>query len=455
MTFHTKKIGVWGLGIVGKATIRFFHSQNISVDVMEKRDISEEEQIFLTDNHATLYKQTNVIEFLSSHDLCIASPGIDLRPYSHYSDRFITELDIFYYVWKKPIIAITGSVGKTTTTHLLSQLLESSMRIATGGNIGIGMLDLLAQQESCDAALLELSSFQLEQCKEFAPSLALWTNFHENHLDRHATAADYFKAKANIFSHQKNTDTAIVPLALYKNIRSLFPDRSFIWHSATPPATEFELQNNDSIYYLEHDTIVLRKNSSKRTICSIDLLPKLSFLENWITIVASLDTLQIPLIPLLQRTHSLQVPEHRLEKVATIKGVTFYNDSKSTIPMATMAALNNFPQKPIILFVGGVSKGVDRSPFIKSLADKVKLLYCFGKEARELCDIALSSNIASFSYDRLEDALVSCIQTMQDGDVVLFSPAGASYDLFKNYEERGDRFKLLVTNSAKQLTRNH
>ncbi len=443
MDFTSKKIAIWGLGIVGKAAVRFFHKQNIAVDIMEKRELSSEEQRFLIDHKATFSKQTDVPTFLAAHDMCLASPGIDLRPYSAYHDRFVTELDIFQQFWTKPIIAITGSVGKTTTTYLLSQLLSKSMRIATGGNIGIGMLDLLLEQNNYDCALLELSSFQLEANSSFAPTLALWTNFYANHLDRHMSAEEYFKAKAQIFLKQAGYAHAIVPLAEQKKIRSLAPERPFIWCSTTPPADD-QVEPCDSVYYLENNHIMCKKEAVKRIICSVDLLPKLSFVENWLFIVAALDTLNIPVVPLLHKQSELHVPEHRLEKVAVINGATFYNDSKSTIPMATMAALNNFEGKPIVLFIGGISKGVDRSPFVTLLAGKVKMLYCFGKEARQLCDIARSVGINSFVHETLEDAVKHCMKQIENGDIVLFSPAGASYDLFKNYEERGTRFKALI-----------
>ena len=250
MEFTSKKIGVWGLGVVGKAAVRFFHKQGISVNVMENREISAHEQNFLTDHRATLYRQNDVTAFLASHDFCIASPGIDLRPYQQYQKQFITELDIFASFWQKPIIAITGSIGKTTVTHLLSQLLSKKMRVATGGNIGIGMLDLLAEQDNADCALLEVSSFQLEQCTAFAPTVALWTNFHPNHLDRHGTSEEYFKAKAQLLLRQKETDHALVPLELLPMIRALIPKRPLLFFSITPPLGMKLLLSEDGLYYI-------------------------------------------------------------------------------------------------------------------------------------------------------------------------------------------------------------
>lgn len=447
MQFHSKKIGVWGLGIVGKSAVRFFYDHGIFVDVMENRQLTQEEKNFLHSHQATFFEQNNINDFLQTHDLCLASPGIDVRPY-HYYDRFISELDIFGSSWHKSLIAVTGSVGKTTVTHLLSQiLLRSEHAVVTGGNIGIGMLDLLQQQEVHDYALLEVSSFQLEKCKAFAPTLALWTNFHPNHLDRHGTNDEYFKAKARILLNQKDTAHAILPLEIISTIRALIPHRPFIFFSSIEPSLEYlnNLYPTDSVYYSTNNEIMYLKNGAKERICSTNNLPPLSFMENWILIIATLKTLGMPLSFLFDTQTSFTLPEHRLELVAIINGVAFYNDSKSTIPAATIAALNTFINKPVILFVGGISKGVDRLPFIKFLAGKVKTLYCFGKESHTLHKYASNYNIESYAHDTIESALAHCIKNVKNGDNVLFSPAGASFDLFKNYEERGKYFKQLIS----------
>ena len=207
--------------------------------------------------------------------------------------------------------------------------------------------------------------------------------------------------------------------------------------------------SEDGLYYIENNEIVFKKHETLTILCHCDVLPNVSFTANWLIIVAALHALKLPITDLITRNKTLNMPEHRLEPLAAVNGVSFYNDSKSTVPAATLAALNNFTDKPVILFVGGISKGVDRSPFIEELAGKVKLLYCFGKEAEMLHHVAQENGIKSSPFETLEAAVEQCVKTAQSGDVVLFSPAGASYDLFKNYEERGTRFKELIARMSK------
>ncbi len=141
----------------------------------------------------------------------------------------------------------------------------------------------------------------------------------------------------------------------------------------------------------------------------------------------------------------LSVPQHRFERIGTYQGITFYNDSKATISESTLESLARCSSKPVILFLGGISKGVDRSSLIKQLPKTIKSVICFGKEADTLHKLCIAQNLKSSSHPTLESAWTSCTSQASNGDIVLFSPAGASYDLFKNYEERGTVFKKLVT----------
>ena len=146
------------------------------------------------------------------------------------------------------------------------------------------------------------------------------------------------------------------------------------------------------------------------------------------------------------------LPPHRLEHVATIDGISFYNDSKSTAPAPTIAAVQKFADKPVLLLLGGLKKGVDRTPLIAAIKNKVKMIYAFGGERDDIASKALQNNVPCVSFATLEDAFSACLADAQRGDTVLLSPAGSSFDLFKNYEDRGNRFKELVTDAKKQRT---
>jgi UDP-N-acetylmuramoylalanine--D-glutamate ligase len=437
-----KKIGIWGYGITGKAAVNFLASADNTLMVYDKKTIPQEEVAFLQTHNVAVYKSEDLDVFLEDCDYILPSPGIDLLPYKAYGSKWLNELDLFSAAWRKPIIAITGSVGKTTITHLLSLLLDKSgKQVATGGNIGTPMFDLFALQEQSDMALLEVSSFQLEYTKSFEPTLAIWTNFYPNHLDRHGSELEYKKAKAKLLAFQNANQQALIPLELkdFVNAQSIAH-----YFAKDKPSDELasSLSAHQSVYYFESDALVRIKNKEHAVIARRSELPAISYEENWLIIVAALDLLGISMPQVT--TQDLSLPEHRLEHIATISDIDFYNDSKSTTPQSTLAAVNRLNKHPILLLLGGVSKGVDRTPLIQELAGNVQKIYCFGKEADQLKILCDAQSIISESYKNLDDAFNACVKEAHAQDQIVLSPSGASFDLFANYMERGAYFKKLV-----------
>ncbi len=449
-----KKIGIWGFGRVGKAVTAFLHAHGYQVSVLDKQ-FSTDAQTWLIQNSIPFFYEKNKTKFLDIHDYILPSPGIDLRPYNKkYKDKWIAELDLFQKFFAKQIIAITGTVGKTTVTHLLSQLLAKlDVSVATGGNIGTACFNLLEYKK--DIALLEVSSFQLELCKTFAPDLAIWTNFSTNHLDRHSTEQEYFNAKYRIIAHQNRNQKALVPFDLYNQIKKLKP-KSYVYFCAQHKPHNFDhIELTDTLFYSEKDYIIMYHNGIHKIIGSIDELPPITFAQNWLIICAALYLIKQPLNKLTTVTQSLSLPEHRLELIQK-NNIYFFNDSKSTTPTSTLAAIKKLNGKPLILFLGGLGKGIDRTPLIAQLQNKVKYIYCFGSEANQLHTLCTQYGIPSHHFATLDDAFNQCVQRLKSGDHVLFSPAGSSFDLFKNYEERGTYFKKLIEvyNVSKQKTDN-
>lgn len=435
-----KKIGIWGFGITGKAVVNYLHAQGFELVVMDKKTLSEADIAYLQNKNIPFYSEGELATFLAHCDLILPSPGIDLRSYAQFKHKWLSELDLFYAAWKKPIIAITGSIGKTTITHILSKVLEhTGLKVATGGNIGIPMFDLLTDQDSYDIALLEISSFQLELCKQFAPHLAIWTNFYPNHLDRHSSEAEYFNAKATLFAYQTKEDHALVPVALAPQLN--IPSTTHYFSLQKPDSFLQSRDHNSAVFFKDQNQFIAHNTNHPLITC--DQLPALSFEENWLIICAALTILKIKLPNFLTITE-LSLPEHRLEKIATLNGVDFYNDSKSTTIQSTAAAINRLCSNPILLLLGGLSKGVDRSPLIQEVAGKVKKIYCFGKEAEQLKAMCDMHKVPNSSHVTLDEAVAACKIEMLSGDQVLLSPAGSSYDLFTNYIERGNHFKKLV-----------
>lgn len=574
MDLKNKKIGIWGFGVVGKSVTKYFVNKLLNtpefeqkspintkisqIQVLDKRELTEQEKTYLGDNKITFVNQgdnKDFENFLENNDFIVTSAGIDLRNYKKYSHKFISELDIFFKEFSScPIIGITGTVGKTTITHMLDQIIKhQNINIWTGGNIGAGVLDVLENNLSPDLILLELSSFQLELCKTFAPDLAIWTNFFPNHLDKHSNMQEYFMAKMQILAHQTTDQFALLPISLIDQLKPFIQTQitrkespfasstsntdtsitntsttnpiqiksKLYFFSENKPTQELidKLRPQDALLYLDHsdpNTVIKlsqkqdvsnnQQNSNTETIGSIEQIDKLAeftFRENLLIIFGSLyifskivnKTLALsdarhtkitnsmhkyiknnitPNLAKLADPNTINLlnidplacqVEHRLEKVASIDGIEFYNDSKATTISSTIAAVQKLASKnkPIILILGGLSKGVDRSPMISEIKKYVKLVISFGKEAETIKNMCEQVNLPCQSIENLDKLILksspekpalgkllleltvkASFSAAQPNDQILLSPSGSSYDLFKDYQERGRIFKQIV-----------
>ncbi len=443
------KIGIWGYGRVGKAATEYFYQNGHRVEIMDNRKLSKKELENFKQKNISFRKQEDCDRFFSFNDFLFSSPGIDIRKYyATYINKWLTELDVFDQAFNKPIIAITGSVGKTSVAHLLNEILNKyGLPTIAAGNIGRPTFDVINQQEQYDAAILEVSSFQLEYCKQFSPELAILTNFYPNHLDRHGTIQHYLDAKLHIFAHQQPYQYALLPFKLYTTIQSQMPlqQRLALFSLHQPSAHKLkQLNKGTRVFFMHKRLLVQYHNGSYRTLIDLNQLPPITFKENWLILCSILALLDLPLAPLTNIASDIELPAHRMEYVGTINGVDFYNDSKSTTPASTVAAVKKLSGRPIILFLGGLSKGIDRTPLLKILKPLVKQVFCFGAEANELNYLCKQNTIPSEKFKTLETTLSDCLQTIKFGDQILFSPAGSSFDLFTNYQERGNHFKELV-----------
>lgn len=440
-----RNYGVWGLGVVGTSVLRFLHARGFSLSVMDARKPSDEERMWLESLGISYFHDSERDAFFNSHEYIVPSPGIALPPDLLTKHAFVEELDLFADAWKNKLIAVTGTVGKTSTVHLLSQILgHNGISLATGGNIGTGMLDLIGHDATY--GLLELSSFQLERATRFVPDIALITNLYPNHLDRHGTFDQYFLAKYKILHSQQDHQQALLPLALKDRIREL-TDRPLSFFSAG--GTD-KLGPEDTLYSLVENVIIKQKNGTSSSLIDFEKLPQLSYKENWLMIVAICDMLGIS--PSLLSFSDLTIPAHRLESLGTYRGIAFYNDSKSTIPQSSLAAVEALQPAPIHLMLGGLGKGVDRGAFIPAFKNKVQSITCFGAEADTLYEACKNSGVSAYRCYTLEEAFQSCLDRAQPGDRILFSPSGASYDFYKHYAHRGEVFKELV-NELKEEAR--
>ncbi len=432
MNLKNKKIGIWGFGVVGTSVFNYVKNYTHYVQILDKKPHLNMPIIMQTPQ--TLQK------FLDENDYIIASPGIPLHDYEPYRHKFLCELDLFAPNYHGSIIAITGTAGKTTVTDFIAQLIPNSI---AAGNIGFAMLDVLKLNPQPTTVVLELSSYQLQYLQNFAPDIAIWTNFFANHLDHHKNIDEYFQAKCNILKFQNKNQRAIVPLELVDKISSTINYQGQLFAYSTNKPVNFK---NIPIFYIEHNNLVLTQNSQTKIIFkNIQELPPTTFISNWIVILATLYLNNQNLSEL--KLSKLTVQPHRTEFAGTFNHVKIYNDSKSTIWQSTQEALKMFPDKKIALIIGGLSKGADREPLIKFIAEQKNITpFIFGKEKEIIAKFCTKQQLQYFESENLEELLRIFKQHHQEFDILLFSPAGSSFDQFKNYQDRGDIFKNLIQN---------
>lgn len=430
-----KKIGIWGFGIVGKSVLEYLQKYDAQIQIMDRNDHPE----------ISIIKQTpeNIIQFLEHNDVIIPSPGIVLLDYQKYEHKFIHELDIFSQHFHGKTIAITGTVGKTTITSLLAQCIPNSI---AAGNIGYPMLNVLDMHPTPKQVILELSSYQLAGTKQFAPDFAIWTNFYPNHLDHHKDEQEYFQAKCNILIHQNSKQTALLPLEIIHDVEKNITLKSNIFLFATTQQD----QTKYPLFFIDHNKIWLQKNNQKELVFDqLDKLPDITFAQNWLVIIATIYLHNISPQHLLTVAQTLKPEPHRLEFVCNLHKVKVYNDSKSTVWQATKQAIDRFNtqnslKQNIALFLGGISKGTDRTPLIQHLQNKPIAVFAFGKEAEHIATLCKNYNVVCHTSSLLESALQQYLKEQHKFDILLFSPAGASFDLFKNFEDRGTQFKAMI-----------
>lgn len=430
-------IGIYGNGIVGQAAQRFFS--------WCKKQYQYSYTVIIFDDNCPKSSLHDRVSFFTQCDLVLVSPGINPDLYSDYQDKTITELELFAHFFTKPTIAITGTVGKTTVTSLLGSCLE---RYAVGGNIGVGMLDLIPNQASYDGAILELSSYQLEHNHSFAPDYALLLNLYPNHLDRHKALDSYARAKCALFAHQAPHQKVYISrqvalsgecydmLAQAKSRIVLVSDRPLsVAESRQLSFIEYDLIHSEDGIVCAQDRRGLITPIISQDIFSVD-----TFLDNWLFVCAVLYSKEHSAQKIASSKGSFEQRDHRMEYVATIEGVSFYNDSKATVMQATNAAIEKLAlhKRPIMLILGGRTKGVDPQPWVSlwSKHPQVKRCFAFGEQWRCVVGVAW--------YKSLDLVMQAALQEACCGDQVLFSPSGESFDLYTNYKQRGASFKQMV-----------
>jgi len=435
--YKNQNIAVLGAGLSGSAAALLLRSEGAQVTVLdsaEKKNLLKSTIDNLRAQNVRVICGAATDEDSSTYHMAVLSPGIDpacrlVRNFSSRGIDIIGELELGWRFCEKiPVIAVTGTNGKTTTTELLVQTLNAcGQRTIACGNIGKPLSEVVREKQSFDVLTVEVSSFQLETIRTFHPSVSLWLNFAPDHLDRYRSVAEYRAAKLRIFENQTNADVAVV------NAIEKIPDiRSrTITFSAYANGGDFRVSEGAILY---HDESVLRLADTK--------LRGLHNIENLMATLAVGMARGLSFGQMVPPLSAYEPRSHRCEFVREVNGVAYVNDSKATNLDAVEKALRA-QTKPVILIAGGKDKGFSFDPLRSLVKEKVKSTILIGEIAesikRSWAD-AVESEIAR----SLADAVERAHSTAKPGEMVLFSPGTSSFDMFKSYSDRGDQFRALV-----------
>jgi len=459
MELNRKNVLVVGLGITGLATARFLHHRGAAVTVT---DMAAEEALVssVLEMHQ-LGIRTELgghrWESFESSDLIVLSPGV---PHTHdfligarqKGIPVIGEIELASRFIRDPIIAITGTNGKTTTTSLLGRMLtQCGKAIFVGGNIGNPLIGYVDRDEKADWVVLEISSFQLDTIESFRPDIGILLNITADHLDRYVNMASYATSKGRIFQNQTIEDIAIFngadPWVLSETSR--IHSRKWVFNGSSNLEEGARIRGNElTLAFTSCPSRRATSPWSQATLRSVRLDLRESRLygkhnqENicaaaMAAIAAGGDVQDIQIA--LNQFKGLS---HRIEFVQTLSGVTYVDDSKATNVDAVYRALESF-QEPVILIMGGRDKGGDYRILEKEMQNHVKRLILLG-EASELIAAALGNFVPTVRVSSMQEAVTNAHQVAASGDVVLLSPACSSFDMFRSYAHRGEVFQCEV-----------
>ena len=379
----------------------------------------------------------------------LVSPGIAprhpaIRAAARAGVEILGDVEIFCRNLNAPLVAVTGSNGKSTVVSLLARMLErAGLRAGLGGNIGTPALDLLSRPAP-DYYVLELSSFQLETLRSHRPAAAAVLNVSADHLDRHDSMEDYAQAKQNIYAG----DGAMIINLDDDTVRAMQrPGRRTISYSLARPEADFRVGERRGEAWLVHGDEALISQSELRVHGRHNL-------ANVLACLALGRALDLPLPAMLEAAREFSGLPHRCERIAGINGVDWINDSKGTNVGAALAALQGLAQerRNIVLIAGGDGKGADFSPLADALGAHVKAVILMGKSAREIAAVAPPGSDVFYATG-MQAAVSAAARVAQPGDTVLLSPACAGTDMFTDFAERGDAFKNSVTGIRNDETR--
>ena len=441
MEIKGKKVLVLGLARTGRECARFLAQRGASVQVTDVR--SEEELKQEMETLAALpiryFLGGEDPDWLEGVDIIVPSPGVPaenvlLKEGSRRGIKILSEIEFACRFLRAPLVAITGTNGKSTTTTLVGEMLKASgAKVFVGGNIGTPLIGFVGGD--WEWGVVEVSSFQLEWIEEFRPRISVLLNLTEDHLDRYPNFRAYCQAKQRIFEAQDANDIAI----LSRDDRLVWEMRKRI--RARVVSFGFS-EVDDGVFVAAHEMIWRDSSREEKFPLSRVKIQGVHNVENMMAAIAAAKSAGVSASAIQKVLEDFPGLEHRLEFVREKDGVRYYNDSKGTNVGAVVKSLASFSD-PVILLAGGVDKGGDYGILRQEIRQKVRRLVLFG-EAQEIIARALGDLTETVIVENLEAAVGDAFAHARAGEVVLLSPACSSFDMFRNYAERGQVFKSLV-----------
>ncbi len=442
---------VYGLGKSGSAAVNYLLKLRANVTITDDKPFYELRYTLEPYLEAGVqFKHPEEIGFsVCKFDLIILSPGVSSdKPFLKLARAchipLMSDIELAYEQMKVSWTAVTGTNGKTTTTSLIGDLYRSRFsRVIVAGNIGHPICDYIQRLSPSQETVVEVSSYQLEHIRKFKPSIAIVLNVSNDHLERHKSMDKYIAAKRKIAENQDEEDILIL-------------------NYDDPVARRFSLEVSSSVLYYSTSTILLagafvkdrsivvRYNGDEIRICSVsDVdLPGEHNLGNVMAAVLAAIVKEVPIEEIRAKIKTFRPPPHRLEYVGKSKNIRIYNDSKATNMDALARALNSFDE-PIVLIAGGRDKGGPLDEVMALIQKKVRSVVLFGKDVSRFQGAIRDVPVAS--YSTLNEAVQHAWQNVKSGDVLLFSPGGSSFDLYADFEQRGEDFKSIITEVAGDL----
>ena len=448
-----KSVAIIVIGVSNIPLIDYFHDLGARVTVFDEIDkalLDKDIIKKINDYGFDLVTGSNALHFLRGFNIIFRSPSclpttLQLKSEQKRGAIVTSEIEMLMNTCPCKVIGVTGSDGKTTTTTLIYEILKKAgYNCHLGGNIGVPLFTKVKDFKEDDIVILELSSFQLMDM-EVSPEISVITNVSPNHLDKHSSYEEYIEAKKSIFAYQDKSGKVVLN---YDNdiTREFAKDAEgkVVFFSSKSKLADGVIYDDGIIkecedgvrkHILDTKEIHLRGVHNFENICA--------------AIAATSDLVDTK--TQIEAIKEFKGVEHRLEFVRELNGVKWYNDSIGTSPSRTIAGLNSFDEK-IVLIAGGYDKNLDYTPLAKPILEKVSKVVLLGRTATKIADVILKATAGTdivfpvYKCTTLEQAVQRAQNIAKEGEIVLFSPASASFDMFKNFAERGKKFKEIVNN---------